>query len=119
LPTAPSGSRSTWTGIEAEVGDAYGVDLIIPAKYAGDEGGGYTAADIAALIPAEHWEFVNDILVRYGVPELPDDVTRGIFRMSEDTPAPFSAQSADRSSTSPWPTGPASSPMRWDHHPST
>ena len=81
--------------IEAEVGERpYGVDLIIPAKYAGDEGGGYTAADIAALIPAEHWEFVNDILERYGVPELPDGVTSGLFRIKEDTPAPFSALSA-------------------------
>ena len=81
--------------IEAEVGDRpYGVDLIIPAKYAGDEGGGYTAADIAAMIPAEHWEFVNDILERYDVPELPDDARGGVFRMQEDTPAPFSALSA-------------------------
>jgi len=81
--------------IEAEVGDRpYGVDLIIPARYAGDEGGGYTAADIAALIPAEHWAFVDDILRRYDVPGLPEDSSRGLFRMGEDTPAPFSAASA-------------------------
>ena len=81
--------------IEAEVGDRpYGVDLIIPAKYAGDEGGGFTAADIAALIPAEHWEFVNDILRRYDVPDLPEDAGGGIFRIDEGTPAPFSALSA-------------------------
>ena len=81
--------------IEAEVGDRpYGVDLIIPAKYAGDEGGGHTAADVAALIPAEHWEFVNDILRRYDVPELPEDASGGIFRVDEGTPAPFSALSA-------------------------
>jgi len=81
--------------IEAEVGDRpYGVDLIIPARYGGDEGGGYTAADIAALIPAEHRAFVNDILERYGVPELPDDAGGGLFHMDADTPAPFSALSA-------------------------
>ena len=81
--------------IEAEVGDKpYGVDLIIPARYAGDEGGGYSAADIAALIPAGHWEFVNDILRRYDVPELPEDSRGGVFRVEEDTPAPFSARSA-------------------------
>jgi len=58
--------------IEDEVGDKpYGVDLIIPAKYAGDGGGGYNMADIAALIPAEHREFVDDILTRYEVPAFP------------------------------------------------
>ena len=81
--------------IEAEVGDRpYGVDLIIPARYAGDEGGGYTAADIVGMIPAEHWAFVEDILERYGVPELPQDAKGGVFRIKEDTPAPFSALSA-------------------------
>ncbi|MGK2946985.1 MAG: nitronate monooxygenase [Acidimicrobiales bacterium] len=58
--------------IEAEIGDRpYGVDLIVPAKYAGDEGGGYTIEDIRQLIPAEHQEFIDDILARYEVPELP------------------------------------------------
>ncbi len=59
--------------IEAEVGDLpYGVDLIIPAKYLGDDEGGYTAEQIQQLIPAEHRAFVDDILARYGVPEVPD-----------------------------------------------
>ena len=59
--------------IEAEVGDLpYGVDLIIPAKYLGDDEGGYTAQQIQQLIPAEHRAFVDDILARYGVPEVPD-----------------------------------------------
>jgi len=41
--------------IEAEIGDRpYGVDLIVPAKYAGDEGGGYTleVKIPMALLPA-------------------------------------------------------------------
>ncbi|HYA67720.1 MAG TPA: nitronate monooxygenase [Acidimicrobiales bacterium] len=81
--------------IEAEVGNGpYGVDLIIPAKYAGDETGGYTLAEIAGLIPAGHREFVDDILKRYDVPELPDDITTGVFRLDEDTPLPFSERSA-------------------------
>ena len=64
--------------IEEEIGDRpYGIDLIVPAKYAGDEGGGYTLDDIVSLIPDTHREFVNDILARYDVPELPaDDNTR-------------------------------------------
>mgnify|MGYP006171857097 CR=1 FL=1 len=40
--------------IEDEIGDRpYGVDLIVPARYAGESGGGYTLEDIIQLIPAE------------------------------------------------------------------
>ncbi|MCA8972846.1 MAG: nitronate monooxygenase, partial [Planctomycetes bacterium] len=48
--------------IEDELGPdrPYGVDLIIPAKYAGDEGGGYTMADIANLIPQQYWDKVDE-----------------------------------------------------------
>ena len=60
--------------IEAEIGDRpYGVDLIVPAKYAGDDKGGLSIDDVKGLIPAEHVAFVNDILKRYDVPELPPD----------------------------------------------
>ncbi len=83
--------------IENEVGDRpYGVDLIVPAKYAGDGDGGYTMDDIAQLIPAEHREFIEDILARYDVPELPEDDDssgRGAGG-SHDGDAPFSANAA-------------------------
>jgi NAD(P)H-dependent flavin oxidoreductase YrpB (nitropropane dioxygenase family) len=83
--------------IENEVGDRpYGVDLIVPAKYAGDGDGGYTMDDIAQLIPAEHREFIDDILARYDVPELPEDDDssgRGAGG-SHDGDAPFSANAA-------------------------
>ncbi len=60
--------------IEDEVGDLpYGVDLIIPAKYAGDENDGFTVDDVVQLLPVEHQEFVQDILARYDVPPLPDE----------------------------------------------
>ena len=60
--------------IEDQVGDRpYGVDLIVPARYAGSDEGGLTADKIRALIPPQHVEFVQDILRRYGVPDLPDD----------------------------------------------
>ncbi|MGI9601086.1 MAG: NAD(P)H-dependent flavin oxidoreductase [Acidimicrobiales bacterium] len=80
--------------IEDEVGDQpYGVDLIVPAKYEGDGDGGLTIADIADLIPAQHRDFVDDILARYDVPELPDDVpVRGPYVGEGD--APFSANRA-------------------------
>ncbi len=59
--------------IEAEIGDLpYGVDLIIPARYLGEEEGGYSAEQVERLIPAEQRAFVDDILQRYAVPDLPD-----------------------------------------------
>ena len=83
--------------IEDEIGDRpYGVDLIVPARYAGDDGGGYTMDDIARLIPAEHRAFIDDILARYDVPELPaDDDTRAATAVgAHDGDAPFSANAA-------------------------
>ena len=83
--------------IEEQVGDRpYGVDLIIPAKYAGDDQGGFTLDDIRQLIPAEHRAFVDDILARYEVPEPPPD-DEGPGRAGWQTSggdAPFSANRA-------------------------
>lgn len=80
--------------IEAEIGDRpYGVDLIVPAKYAGDSDGGYTLDDIRSLIPAEAVEFVDDILRRYDVPELPENDADGP-RRAGGAAAPFSATAA-------------------------
>lgn len=82
--------------IEAEVGGRpYGVDLIVPAKYAGDGDGGFTMDDIRQLIPAEHKAFVDDILRRYDVPPLPDNEGPGRGVANSGTAAPFSANQAD------------------------
>ena len=60
--------------IEGEVGDRpYGVDLIVPMRYAGSEAGGLSVEDVRALIPPQHRAYVADILRRYDVPELPED----------------------------------------------
>ncbi len=81
--------------IEDELGDRpYGVDLIVPAKYAGSDQGGMTLSDLVAMIPAEHQAFVDDILTRYDVPELPADSGRGGLVGGSDA-APFSASRAD------------------------
>lgn len=81
--------------IEAELGGRpYGVDLIVPAKYAGSDEGGLTIKDLVAMIPAEHQAFVDDILARYDVPELPVDDRRGGV-LGSDGAAPFSANRAD------------------------
>ena len=60
--------------IDAETkGRPYGVDLLLPAKYAGADEGGLDGDAIRHLLPAEQQAFVDDILRRYGVPDLPDD----------------------------------------------
>ena len=87
----------TW--IEEEIGDLpYGVDLIIPARYAGDDTGGYDTADLVRMIPAEHRDFIDDILRRYQVPEIPHDDEDGEGRgqggMDRVGAAPFSANAA-------------------------
>jgi NAD(P)H-dependent flavin oxidoreductase YrpB (nitropropane dioxygenase family) len=81
--------------IEDEIGPdrPYGVDLIIPAAYAGDSDGGYTMADIANLIPPQYWEKVDEILARYDVPPLADD-TGVVFALKEDRPLPFSEKAS-------------------------
>ena len=86
--------------IEAEVGDKpFGIDLIVPAKYAGSDGGGFTIDDVRALIPAEHKAFVDDILRRYDVPQLTDRGDRvpgrGEWGDGGGRAAPFSAAQAD------------------------
>ncbi|HAQ22543.1 MAG TPA: monooxygenase [Acidimicrobiaceae bacterium] len=82
----------TW--IEEEVGGRpYGVDLIVPARYAGSEEGGLSVADLVEAIPGAHKEFVDELLERYGVPVDPD-TTRGWAERSDD--APFSANRASR-----------------------
>lgn len=74
---SPEGLEVDLAWIEAEIGDRpYGVDLIVPAKYAGDAEGGLSVKAVMDLIPAEHVAFVNDILKRYDVPELPSDGER-------------------------------------------
>ena len=82
----------TW--IEHEVGGRpYGVDLIVPARYAGSEEGGLSVADLVEAIPGAHKEFVDELLERYGVP-VDSDTTRGWAERSDD--APFSANRASR-----------------------
>jgi NAD(P)H-dependent flavin oxidoreductase YrpB (nitropropane dioxygenase family) len=55
--------------IEEETGGKpYGVDLLLPPKYVGAEQGGIDTKQAAELLPLEHRRFVDDLLVRYGIP---------------------------------------------------
>lgn len=77
--------------LDEHVGDKpYGVDVIVPAKYVGDEAGGITLSQAGSLIPEEHRQFVEDILDRYEVSPLQE---AGGTRAGEDRPMPFSSQS--------------------------
>ena len=60
--------------IEAETrGRPFGVDLLLPAKYAGADEGGLDRESVRQLLPPAQQEFVDDILRRYEVPPLPGD----------------------------------------------
>lgn len=68
--------------IEAEIGDRpYGIDLIVPASYAGSDEGGFSLDKLRQLIPPQHVAFVDDILRRYDVPPLPDADADGDARI--------------------------------------
>jgi len=80
--------------IEEEIGDRpYGVDLIVPARYAGSEEGGLQVADLLATIPGAHREFLDELLERYDVPENPEAPSGWAERPGD---APFSANRASR-----------------------
>jgi NAD(P)H-dependent flavin oxidoreductase YrpB (nitropropane dioxygenase family) len=51
----------------------YGVDLLLPQKYAGADEGGLDRETLNQLLPPEQQAFVDDILRRYDVPALPDE----------------------------------------------
>jgi NAD(P)H-dependent flavin oxidoreductase YrpB (nitropropane dioxygenase family) len=81
--------------IEEQVGDRpYGVDLIVPASYEGADEGGLSLEKLAQLIPPHHAEFVEDILRRYDVPELPEDLEEN-RRGDPDGGMIFSAERAE------------------------
>jgi len=64
--------------IEKEVGDKpFGVDLLLPTKFVGSDSGGLDAAKLDELVPPEHRRFLDELLERHGVPQLPADAKLG------------------------------------------
>ncbi len=55
-------------------GKPYGVDTVIPAAYLGKQEGDLEKSALAAMVPERHRRFIEDLLVRHGVPELPEGV---------------------------------------------
>ena len=71
-------------------GKPYGVDLLLPSKFAGgDEVPSRDAVE--ALLPVEHRQFLDEILERYGVPALASDdrVPLGVMQVQRDALTPL------------------------------
>jgi len=80
--------------IEDEVGGKpYGVDLIVPAKYAGSDEGGLSVGAISEMIPDEHRTYIDQILEKYDVPPIEADAKAGGLVGKDDAAGPFSADS--------------------------
>jgi len=62
-------AQLTWID-EQTGGKPYGVDLLVPEKFATGEPGNLVAS-LRAQIPDEHLAFVRDLLDRYGIPDVP------------------------------------------------
>ena len=64
----------TWIDEHVD-GKPYGVDIVMPAKYVGKGGGTEASVEsLDALIPAEHKQFVENLLTEHDVPPLPEDL---------------------------------------------
>ena len=71
--------------IDDHVGDrSYGVDIIVPAKYVGVSRAASTRRALDELIPAEHREFLDQLLERYGVDRAARARTPGLGRRRAD-----------------------------------
>ncbi|MGW0210842.1 nitronate monooxygenase [Streptomyces sp. NPDC003233] len=72
--TAPDDLKRDLDWLDAHTGRRpYGLDVVMPAKKVE----GVTEADVEAMIPQEHRQFVRDTLARYGVPELAEGEASG------------------------------------------
>ncbi|MDQ0935391.1 nitronate monooxygenase [Streptomyces turgidiscabies] len=72
--TAPDDLKRDLDWIEAHVdGRPYGLDVVMPARKVE----GVTEAEVEAMIPEGHREFVRDTLAKYGVPELAEGEASG------------------------------------------
>jgi NAD(P)H-dependent flavin oxidoreductase YrpB (nitropropane dioxygenase family) len=58
---------------EQTKGRPFGVDLLIPRKYAGAEEGGVDRTSLGDMIPDEHRQWLEELLKRYEVPGLEEE----------------------------------------------
>lgn len=71
---------------EQTKGRPFGVDLLIPRKYAGAEEGGIDRQALGSMIPDAHREWLEQLLERYDVPGLAEEprVASAMARLSVD-----------------------------------
>jgi NAD(P)H-dependent flavin oxidoreductase YrpB (nitropropane dioxygenase family) len=73
---SPAGLEIDLAWIDEQVGGKpYGVDLLLPAKFADTSRPAGAGEGSSPPIPAEHRAFVADLLEKYGVPPLPEHLT--------------------------------------------
>ncbi|MCW7942818.1 monooxygenase [Streptomyces hygroscopicus] len=77
--TAPDDLRRDLDWLEAHAdGTPYGLDVVMPARKAeAPTNHTVTEADVEAMIPEGHRQFVKDTLAKYGVPELAEGEESG------------------------------------------
>lgn len=78
--------------IDAHIGDKpYGVDVVIPQKYEGigEMDPEKLQADLQAMIPQGHRDFVEQLLKEHHVPELPENDGPRLLGWTEATGAPL------------------------------
>jgi NAD(P)H-dependent flavin oxidoreductase YrpB (nitropropane dioxygenase family) len=66
---SPQRLQNELTWIEEQTGGKpFGVDLLLPPNYVGSDQGGIDAQQARTLLPEGHRAFVDDLLLRYGIP---------------------------------------------------
>ena len=80
----PKGLEIDLTWIDEQVhGRPYGLDLLLPHRHTQrDDDPKLDRETLSQLLPAKQQEFVDEILRRYHVPELPDEVEARVGSMS-------------------------------------
>lgn len=61
-----------WIESKVAAGATYGVDLLMPSKFAGARQSGLSKQDFLSQIPEEHRLFMDDLLAKYDIPPLPE-----------------------------------------------
>jgi len=71
---------------EQTKGRPFGVDLLIPSKYAGSSEGGIDSTSLKSMVSDEHREWIERLLERYDVPGLSQEPEggRGMAKMRVD-----------------------------------
>jgi NAD(P)H-dependent flavin oxidoreductase YrpB (nitropropane dioxygenase family) len=89
---SPAGLEIDLGWIDDQVGGKpYGVDLLLPAKFADVDKSAEAGEGWSSPIPPEHRAFVADLLDRYEVPPLPEHLTgrRGMLSVSIQDAGPL------------------------------